>query len=177
MFPSSSSGRKFFDFLPIPLCVLMIQYYRPGTGKTVVIVEAIRQILISNPAAKILACAPSNSAADIIAERLSRVLTKRELFRMNAPTRDKDSLPAPLKDFSLLSRGEETFAIPAPRALKAYRVVVSTCVSASVPYGVGVAHGHFSHIFVDEAGQAGEPEGMSNSGDVIRRGSTDLRLV
>lgn len=44
--------------------------------------------------------------------------------------------------------------------LKRFRVIVSTCVSASFPYGVGMSRGHFSHIFFDEAGQATEPETM-----------------
>lgn len=44
--------------------------------------------------------------------------------------------------------------------LKRYRVVVSTCVSASVLHGVGIPRGHFSHVFIDEAGQATEPEAM-----------------
>jgi helicase MOV-10 len=37
---------------------------------------------------------------------------------------------------------------------------VSTCVSAAFAHGVGIARGHFSHIFVDEAGQATEGEVM-----------------
>lgn len=41
-----------------------------------------------------------------------------------------------------------------------FRVVVSTCISACVPYNIGVPRGHFTHIFVDEAGQAAEPEAM-----------------
>lgn len=41
-----------------------------------------------------------------------------------------------------------------------FRVVVSTCMSASIPYGIGVRRGHFTHIFIDEAGQATEPEAM-----------------
>jgi helicase MOV-10 len=35
-----------------------------------------------------------------------------------------------------------------------------TCVSASIIPGIGMPRGHFSHIFVDEAGQATEPEVM-----------------
>ena len=41
-----------------------------------------------------------------------------------------------------------------------FRVVVSTCISACIPYNIGVPRGHFTHIFVDEAGQAAEPEAM-----------------
>ncbi|KAG8984017.1 hypothetical protein FRB90_005620, partial [Tulasnella sp. 427] len=131
----------------------------PGTGKTVVLVEAIRQVLANQPDAKILACAPSNSAADIIAERLSRFLSKRELFRMNAPTRQKDTLPAKLMDFSRVN-SDGTFFVPKKNELMTFRVVVSTCVSASVTYGIGMENGHFTHIVVDEAGQASEPEVM-----------------
>ena len=42
--------------------------------------------------------------------------------------------------------------------LKNFKVIVSTCVSAAVFSGIGMARGHFTHIFVDEAGQATEPE-------------------
>ncbi|EDQ99949.1 uncharacterized protein LACBIDRAFT_315001 [Laccaria bicolor S238N-H82] len=52
----------------------------PGTSKTITIVEAILQLLRSNPQARILACAPSNSAANLIAERLSAGLNTDQLF-------------------------------------------------------------------------------------------------
>lgn len=42
--------------------------------------------------------------------------------------------------------------------LKNFKVNISTCGSFSVFSGVGMACGHFSHIFIDEAGQATEPE-------------------
>lgn len=42
--------------------------------------------------------------------------------------------------------------------MKAFRVVVTTCVSASVISGIGIPRGHYSHIIIDEAGQATEPE-------------------
>jgi len=44
--------------------------------------------------------------------------------------------------------------------LLTFRVVVATCVSGGVPFGLGIKPGHFSHIFIDEAGQATEPELM-----------------
>ena len=39
-----------------------------------------------------------------------------------------------------------------------YRVVVCTCVTAGILYSLGLSVGHFTHVFVDEAGQATEPE-------------------
>jgi helicase MOV-10 len=42
--------------------------------------------------------------------------------------------------------------------LKRFKVILTTCISASILEGVEVPRGHFSHIFIDEAGQATEPE-------------------
>ncbi|XP_070557357.1 uncharacterized protein [Ptychodera flava] len=39
-----------------------------------------------------------------------------------------------------------------------HRIVVSTCASAGMLYQLGLKSGHFTHVFVDEAGQATEPE-------------------
>ncbi|KIM34474.1 hypothetical protein M408DRAFT_325870 [Serendipita vermifera MAFF 305830] len=130
----------------------------PGTGKTVTIIEAMRQILQANPKARILACAPSNAAADIIAERLL-VLTKSQLFRLNAPSRSASHLPTALQEVSR-KNSQGTFEVPPVTELAKFRVVVSTCLSSSVLYGIGLPTGHFSHIFIDEAGQACEPEAL-----------------
>lgn len=130
----------------------------PGTGKTVTIIEAIRQILVANPQARILACAPSNSAADIIAERLTD-LGKSQLFRLYAPSRSASHLPVALQQFSRRN-DHGTFEVPPVEELAKFRVIVSTCLSASVPSGIGISPGHFSHVFIDEAGQACEPEAL-----------------
>lgn len=58
-----------------------------GTGKTSTLLEAIEQLLHRDPAARILACAPSNSAADLIAERLLQRVSTDFIFRMNAAGR------------------------------------------------------------------------------------------
>ncbi|CAM9860916.1 unnamed protein product, partial [Discosporangium mesarthrocarpum] len=55
----------------------------PGTGKTVTVIEAILQILKRENEVKILACAPSDTAADVIAQRLSQYLSPQELLRLN----------------------------------------------------------------------------------------------
>ncbi|RPD55534.1 P-loop containing nucleoside triphosphate hydrolase protein [Lentinus tigrinus ALCF2SS1-7] len=127
----------------------------PGTGKTVTIIEAIRQILHRQPNAHILACAPSNSAADLLAQRLS-ALTPAELLRCNAIFRDRSSLPDDLVAYSTFK--EKHFSMPPISSLVRFKIIVSTCGHASFPYNLGMPHGHFTHIFVDEAGQGTEPE-------------------
>ncbi|KAJ3561910.1 hypothetical protein NP233_g9904 [Leucocoprinus birnbaumii] len=133
----------------------------PGTGKTITIVEAIVQLVRKNRNVHILACAPSNSAADLIASRLADNLGTDELFRMYAPSRDEKQVPDLLKSYSYYrSSGElrPCFSVPPMSTMKRYRVIVSTLISASIVFGIGMPRGHFSHIFIDEAGQATEPE-------------------
>lgn len=136
----------------------------PGTGKTITIVEAMKQLLKHKPNSRILATAPSNSAADIIASRLASTLGPDELFRLYAPSRHLDQVPDELQSCTHKKRleGEDKscFSVPPIPILKRFKVIVCTCVSASIPYGIGIPRGHFTHIFVDEAGQATEPEVM-----------------
>ena len=129
---------------------------RPGTGKTITVIECIYQLLTNYPRAKVLACAPSNSAADLIASHLRKHLSTDELFRFYAPSRFKEQVLDDLLPYTFTDDGH--FSVPMMGSLKNFRVIVSTCVSASVFAGIGVASGHFSHIFIDEAGQATEPE-------------------
>ncbi|KAF8954804.1 P-loop containing nucleoside triphosphate hydrolase protein [Flammula alnicola] len=134
-----------------------LSWFSARTGKTITIVEAILQILATDQQAKILACAPSNSAADLIASRLRDRLTADELFRFYAPSRFKSQVPDELSAFTYI-RDDGHFSVPPMARMTRFRVVVATCVSASVASGIGMPRGHFSHIFIDEAGQATEPE-------------------
>lgn len=129
----------------------------PGTGKTITIVECIRQLLLKNPQAKILACAPGNSAADLIVSRLRSHLNTNELFRFYGPSRFKEQVPEDLLSYTFMQK-DGHFNVPSMDRLKKFKVIVSTCVSAAVFSGVGMDRGHFGHIFIDEAGQATEPE-------------------
>ncbi|KAJ3714461.1 P-loop containing nucleoside triphosphate hydrolase protein [Lentinula raphanica] len=132
----------------------------PGTGKTVTMVEAILQVLATNPTSRILACAPSNSAADLITARLASAhLKPTELFRAYAPSRNKDDVPTSVAPYTHQTR-DGHFSVPPMSRMMGLRVIVTTCVSASITSGIGMPRGHFSHIFVDEAGQATEPEVM-----------------
>jgi helicase MOV-10 len=111
-----------------------------------------------DPSAHILACTPSNSAADLLASRLM-TLGKDSLFRFYASSRVKDAVPAELLEFTFMNP-DGHFSLPPRNELEAFRVIVCTCVSASFAHNVGIRRGHFSHIFFDEAGQATEPEVM-----------------
>lgn len=129
--------------------------------------EAIRQLLDKSPQARVLACAPSNSAADVIAERLLD-LGPNVLFRLNAPSRDPKHLPTSLSNIVFKDMHGQ-FSVAGRTSLERFRVIVSTCGSASITHGVGMQRGWFTHIFIDEAGQCTEPE--------VSRSAKDRSLV
>ncbi|XP_029991489.1 RNA helicase Mov10l1 [Sphaeramia orbicularis] len=126
----------------------------PGTGKTITLIEAILQVYHFLPSSRILVCTPSNSAADLICIRLhhSGFLGAASLARVNASCRHEESIPEVLRPYS--SAGEDV------RHAAFHRIVVSTCASASMFNKIGLQVGHFSHLFLDEAGQATEPESL-----------------
>ncbi|KAF9057240.1 RNA helicase [Panaeolus papilionaceus] len=135
----------------------LIIFGPPGTGKTITIIEGIKQILSSNPNARILACAPSNSAADIIANRLMDFLEPDEMFRFYTPSRMKSQVPLKLLPYAYVSY-DGHFSIPPISRVRRFRIIISTSISSSFTAGIGMSRGHFTHIFMDEAGQATEPE-------------------
>src|SRR5258707_534118 len=141
------------------LIVTTLTIRSPGTGKTVVTVEAIQQLLARDPKSRILACAPSNSAADLLAERiLQQGQAASAILRLNGPSRSIRVLPKKLSPCSRIKG--DAFVIPSAPELCTFRVIVATCTSSANLYNMGVPGGHFTHIFIDEAGQALEPEAM-----------------
>ncbi|KAA0712698.1 putative helicase mov-10-B.1 [Triplophysa tibetana] len=130
----------------------------PGTGKTVTMVEAIKQVNKTGDKVHILACAPSNSACDLLCERLLGFVDGHHLYRLYASSRDSSTVPKKLLKHSNWNEAEESFTLPLTQAMMDYRVVVVTLVTAGRLVSCGVAKGHFTHIFIDEAGQAVEPE-------------------
>ncbi|BFZ08818.1 hypothetical protein BsWGS_11857 [Bradybaena similaris] len=133
---------------PIPYVI----FGPPGTGKTITVVEAILQVLHRIPSSRILACTPSNSAADLIAERLhsSGQVTQTQMVRLNAFQRSTDSIPESILKYCRFSEDMQM--------ISRFRVIVSTCTMAGSLYALGLSAGHFTHAFVDECGQATEPE-------------------
>ncbi|XP_048465910.1 RNA helicase Mov10l1-like [Rhincodon typus] len=77
----------------------------PGTGKTVTILEAILQIHFTLPDSRILACAPSNSAADLLCLRLheSNLLKQGDMVRVNATCRPAEEGKQKARHYSRIS--------------------------------------------------------------------------
>ncbi|KZV56274.1 hypothetical protein F511_00271 [Dorcoceras hygrometricum] len=145
----------------------------PGTGKTMTIVEAILQIYLKQKHARILVCAPSNSAADHTLERLiskkSVNIERSEIFRLNAFTRPFEDVNPDLREFCFVE--DFIFQCPSLFDLMRRRIIISTYTSASLLYAEGIRRGHFSYIFLDEAGQASEPEAMVPLSHLYSRGT------
>uniref|UniRef100_A0A8C2FQR2 RNA helicase n=1 Tax=Cyprinus carpio TaxID=7962 RepID=A0A8C2FQR2_CYPCA len=128
----------------------------PGTGKTVTIVEAIKQVKLKNiPGAFILACAPSNSAADQLCEKLitSEHVDAGKIYRVYASSRNPKDIP------------------------KVLTVSTTKQTLFSLLVGGGFPVGHFSHIFVDEAGHAVEPETIISVAGLLNAKTGQLVLA
>lgn len=134
----------------------------PGTGKTMTLVEGILQLYTKQKHTRILVCAPSNSASDYMLEKLltqdAVQILDNDIFRLNAATRPLEEVDPEYIKFCWVEDSE--FRCPPFSNLMQYRIIISTYTSAYLLYAQGIKRGHFSHIFLDEAGQASEPETM-----------------
>ncbi|CAL9750427.1 unnamed protein product [Musa acuminata subsp. burmannicoides] len=137
-------------------------YGPPGTGKTMTLVEAILQLYTTRTNARILVCASSNSAADHVLEKLldkdGLGVQESEVFRLNATSRAYEDVKPDFIRFCFFDH--MVFKCPPLKALLRYKIIISTYMSVSLLYAEGIHKGHFSHILLDEAGQASEPETM-----------------
>uniref|UniRef100_A0A8C2KPF3 RNA helicase n=1 Tax=Cyprinus carpio TaxID=7962 RepID=A0A8C2KPF3_CYPCA len=149
----------------------------PGTGKTVTIVEAIKQVEKNIPGACILACAPSNSAADQLCEKLitSEHVDARKIYRVYASSRNPKDIPKVLEKNSNVEGN--TIIFPCKEDLMCYKILVSTLVTAGRLVSGGFPIGHFSHIFVDEAGHAVEPEAIISVAGLLNAKTGQLVLA
>jgi len=131
----------------------------PGTGKTNTLVEAIKQIILADSKSKILVACPSNDACDLIVMRLADHIPVSRMFRLNARTRSTFMTIEPtVMKYSLYDESNGYFLTPSVEQFQRYQVVVTTCVSAGFTADMKLSKNHFSHVFVDEAGQSMENE-------------------
>ncbi|XP_058797629.1 probable RNA helicase armi isoform X2 [Phymastichus coffea] len=149
----------------------------PGTGKTITVCESILQILFTMNDSRILVATPSNSSANLIAERLlkSKRLQPGDLVRLVAHHYlESDQIPENLIPYCATAdiAAEGSRADVNLRDYRGYqknvtlsvlcrsRIIVGTCSAIGILYNMGCKPGHFTHVIIDEAGQATEPEIM-----------------
>lgn len=179
-----------------PACILTGP---AGTGKTKTLITTIADVLgLLKQGAhrenkkRVLLCAPSHAAADVLTRRLSEILKQSEIFRMYDSSRPSNTVPGYILPYTCQLPGTDTFTLPAPSVWLGFRVVVCTCIDAAILYRAQISNHairtkrhcfvsylrsnnpidlnfdasdvacskepFFSHLFIDEAAQATEPE-------------------
>lgn len=130
----------------------------PGTGKTSTVVEAISQIFVSSQNDRILVCTPSNAAADEVTKRLLNNVPSNLVFRMFSPSRDAKDVDESIKECTNFIDDEVIF-LPRDLLIKK-RIVITTLVTCMRLVSMKLWESHFDYIFIDEAGQATQPESL-----------------
>uniref|UniRef100_A0A2H1X2J2 RNA helicase n=1 Tax=Spodoptera frugiperda TaxID=7108 RepID=A0A2H1X2J2_SPOFR len=175
---------------PMPYCI----YGPPGTGKTVTVVETLLQIITLIPDSRILVATPSNSAANLITERLLqyRKLFSSSIIRLIANYMiDSENIPDVVKPYcAVLNIAREKTSMSHHAIVEnginmnvpssyvgRYRVTIGTCNCLGTLALMELHKGHYTHVIIDEAGQAIEPEIMipmtfinKESGQIILSG-------
>lgn len=150
--------------LESPSRLPMIIWGPPGTGKSTVAAFLVWCLVQKSPRFQILVTAPSNIGADVLCSKLAKLgLDGRRMLRLNAIGRNVRTVPADIKSYGRVvqAEGRSVFQIPSLEELRSFRVVVTTCICAfhiTKLIGREGASGWFSHVIVDEAGEATEPE-------------------
>ncbi|CAL8071330.1 unnamed protein product [Orchesella dallaii] len=136
---------------PLPYII----YGPPGTGKTVTLVEAVMQVNKLDTHSRVLVCGPSNAAADIIAEYLanSNQYQIGDFVRLNGFLRAQTPITGSIIA-SFCTDGEDLAFVAQ------HRLIISTCMTAGQLFSLDLSEGHFTHVFIDEAGYCTEPETM-----------------
>ncbi|KAF6019934.1 MOV10 [Bugula neritina] len=158
----------------------------PGTGKTTTLVEAIKQVYRECPHSRILACAPQNAAADLVTEKLLRHIDMKDIMRLQAMSRTYTAIERQeVKDVSnyrsdnfshSFKGGDKKIYFPNKEQLMKKRILVVTLVTAGRLVS-GELDGHFTHIFIDEAGHATEPETIIPIANLLKRPDGQLVLA
>ena len=166
----------------------------PGSGKTQTVVECIEQIAHKIPSSRIIVAAPSNSAANLIIERL--IATGRfkggDIIRFVSFNQiEKNLVPDHLKKFCATidigfddgNAHKMTTDVSGMRfncsksVIVQYKIYVSTLSSLGPLMQIKFMQDHFTHVIIDEAGQVTETENLipttfvsKNKGQVILAG-------
>ncbi|XP_063955339.1 3'-5' exoribonuclease HELZ2-like [Lytechinus pictus] len=139
-----------------------------GTGKTHTLANAIQRTLTERKDAKFLICTHSNSAADLyIREYLHEFCEDRTdiwMVRIYTTMRKLNTISETVKKYMLINA--EGPRLPTEEECKDWvsskgpSIVVVTLSTAVCLTLTATLHGYFSHILIDEAGQALETEAI-----------------
>ncbi|KAI4497922.1 hypothetical protein M0802_007038 [Mischocyttarus mexicanus] len=147
----------------------------PGTGKSVTLCETILQLFTIVHDSRLLVATPSNSSANLILERLldSNILKPGDVVRLIAyHCLDDGTIPPQLLPYCETAdtlenprkqpeSSNQEFKINVTEAIIGrHRITIATCTALGALFSVKYSRNHFSHVLIDEAGQATEPEIM-----------------
>lgn len=126
----------------------------PGTGKTATLTQSVIEILEMYPESRILCCAPVNFSCDVIMSELKRKgVSSNCMLRLNDPRRPVFSVKNDILDCCVIEESSGIFKIPSPQEIGKFRIVICTCAASEF-----LPRQLFSHVLIDEAGQAIVPE-------------------
>uniref|UniRef100_A0A915P852 RNA helicase n=1 Tax=Meloidogyne floridensis TaxID=298350 RepID=A0A915P852_9BILA len=140
----------------------------PGTGKTVTLVESVRLICENDSMARILVCTPSNTAADAFtlclmstnaftSGSILRIFSlSKAVYEQNDALFDKNQSVLCIKDSS---EGPQFGIFPKNELIAKKRVIICTLNTSTYLINGGL-NDCFTHIIIDEAGQADELEAL-----------------
>ena len=136
-----------------------------GTGKTCTIIEVILETLRRSPEKRVLACAPSDAAADVICKRLMPYFSETQLCRLNWWQRSLASVHPSMHRYCCVRGGGTTFDIPDMQDLLRFQIIVCTSVAAGVFQNLYLNDQDYSTlqfdlVVIDEVSQATEAEVM-----------------
>ncbi|XP_034110719.1 probable RNA helicase armi [Drosophila albomicans] len=149
----------------------------PGTGKTVTLVETVLQLVHNLPSSRLLVCAPSNSAADLITKHIidSKVLPHGEFIRLVGQNQiERGLIPDELirhcgtADIGIADNRTESMVVTEAglklrcqsKFIALRRIIISTCTTMGNFLQMDFPSNHFTHLLIDEAAQCTEPETM-----------------
>ena len=141
--------------------------------------ESILQTLSargSDPNAKILICAPSNTATDVVVERLAPYISPRHMIRIMAYSRERRSVPDSVMDFTKFDEETDSFIMPDVEELRSYSIVAVTISYGGRLYNNGLED-HFTHVFMDEAGHEIEASALGCLASVTKQSVEDPPVI
>lgn len=166
----------------------------PGTGKTITVVETILQICTKVKGSRLLVGTPSNSSANLLAERLikSGALLPGEFIRIVGQNAvERESIPEFLLPYcatcDISCEGTTTDKMIVTESglklrcnstyLGRHRITIGTCVTLGTLMQMYFPKDHFTHVIIDECGQCVESEALipmtllnRSSGQIILAG-------